>query len=62
MRKVELRQDVYIVARSTWLIAKFMGSNLKNHTPICPEYLFNELHDGQDPLSKDVNDGNLVLK
>ena len=60
MRKVELRQDVYIVARSTWLIAKFMGSNLKNHTPICPEYLFNERHDGQDPLSKNVEEGNLV--
>ena len=37
-------------------------SNLKNHTPICPEYLFNELHDGQDPLSKDVEKGNLVLQ
>ncbi|KAL0000011.1 hypothetical protein SO802_019613 [Lithocarpus litseifolius] len=35
-------------------------SNLKNHTPICPEYLYNELHDGQDPLSKDVEEGNLV--
>ena len=35
-------------------------SNLKNHTPICLEYLFNELHDGQDPLSKDVEEGNLV--
>ena len=35
-------------------------SNLKNHTPICPEYLFNKLHDGQDPLSKDVEEGNLV--
>ena len=22
-------------------------SNLKKHTPICPKYLFNELHDGQ---------------
>ena len=22
-------------------------SNLKRHTPICPKYLFNELHDGQ---------------
>ena len=37
-------------------------SNLKNHTPIFPEYLFNELHDGQDPLSKDVEKGNLVLQ
>ncbi|KAL0009737.1 hypothetical protein SO802_004845 [Lithocarpus litseifolius] len=35
-------------------------SNLKNHTPICPEYLYNALHDGQDPLSKDVEEGNLV--
>ena len=31
-------------------------SNLKNHTPICPKYLFNELHDGQNPLSKDVEE------
>ena len=61
MRKVKLRQDVYIVARSTWLIANLYGtSNLKSHTPICLEYLFNELHDGQDPLSKDVEEGNLV--
>ena len=37
-------------------------SNLKNHTPICLEYLFNELHDGQDPLSKDVEKGNLILQ
>ena len=35
-------------------------SNLKNHTPIYPEYRFNELHDGPDPLSKDVQKGNLV--
>ena len=34
--------------------------NLKNHTLICLEYLFNELHDEQDPLSKDVEEGNLV--
>ncbi|KAL0007898.1 hypothetical protein SO802_009400 [Lithocarpus litseifolius] len=27
-------------------------SNLKNHTPICPEYLYNELHDGQDPVPR----------
>ena len=31
-------------------------SNLKNHAPICPKYLFNELHDGQNPLSKDVEE------
>ena len=37
-------------------------SNLKYHTPICPKYLFNELHDRQDPLSKDVEEGNLVPK
>ena len=37
-------------------------SNLKNHTLICPEYLFNELHDGQDPLSKDVEEVNLVRR
>ena len=35
-------------------------SNLKNHTPICLVYLFNEWHDGQAPLSKDVEEGNLV--
>ena len=35
-------------------------STLKNHAPICPEYLFNELHDRQNPLSKDVEEGNLV--
>ena len=35
-------------------------SNLKSHTPVCPEYLFYELHDGQNPLSKDVEEGNLV--
>ena len=35
-------------------------SNLKSHAPICPEYLFNELHDGQNSLSKDVEEGNIV--
>ena len=35
-------------------------SNLKSHTPVCFEYLFNELHDGQNLLSKDVEERNLV--
>ena len=38
----------------------YKTSNLKSHTPICHDYLFNELHDGQNPLSKDVEEGNLV--
>ena len=40
----------------------YKTSNLKSHTPICHDYLFNELHDGQNPLSKDVEEGNLVLR
>ena len=38
----------------------YRKSNLKSHTPICHHYLFNELHDGQNPLSKVVEEGNLV--
>ena len=37
-------------------------SNLKNHTPVCLEYLFNESHDGQDPLSNVVDEGNVVSR
>ena len=41
--------------------SKIYGTlNLKKPYTHLPKYLFNELHDGQDPLSKDVEEGNLV--
>ena len=58
MRKVKLRQEIYIYIYSSkeyMADSKIYGTfNLKKPYTHLPKYLFNELHDGQDPLSKDV--------
>ena len=37
-------------------------SNVKSHVPTCLEYPYQELPEGEHPLSKDGEDGNLVPK